>query len=117
MRKTSVLVKCGAVAASAATILALAACGNSGGTNSGQYKTQPASGIPVTYSGKLPMPDKTGVYNNPKSRDQLKDNGTVTYSTVELGPDWNNLSVNGNTSYMQTTTCLSCGYTMRMAQK
>ena len=102
MRKTSVLVKCGAVAASAAAILALAACGNSGGTNSGQYKTQPASGIPVTYSGKLPMPDKTGVYNNPKSRDQLKDNGTVTYSTVELGPDWNNLSVNGNTLYMQT---------------
>ncbi|MFC2625737.1 MAG: ABC transporter family substrate-binding protein [Parascardovia denticolens] len=101
MKKTSTLVKLGALVASAATVFALAACGNNN-AGSGSAKSESAAGTPVNYSGTLPMPKKVGVYNNPKSRDQLKDNGSVTYPIVELGPDWNTWSVNGNTLYMKT---------------
>lgn len=101
MKKTSTLVKLGALVASAATVFALAACGNNN-AGSGSAKSESAAGTPVNYSGTLPMPKKVGVYNNPKSRDQLKDNGSVTYPIVELGPDWNTWSVNGNTLYMNT---------------
>ena len=102
MKKTSTLVKLGALVASAATVFALAACGSGSGSTSGSYKTEPAAGTPVSYTGSLPMPSVSGVYNNPKSRDQLKDNGSLTLSIRELGPDWNTWSVNGNTLYMNT---------------
>ncbi len=101
MKKTSTLVKLGALVASAATVFALAACGNNN-AGSGSAKSESAAGTPVNYSGTLPMPKKVGVYNNPKSRDQLKDNGSLTLSIRELGPDWNTWSVNGNTDYMNT---------------
>ena len=101
MRNSSKFAKLGALVVSAATIFALAACGS---TNSGQnaIKSEPAVGTPANYKGTLPMPTLTGVHNNPKSRDQLKDNGSITYGTTEVTSDWNNFSVNGNTTYMNT---------------
>ena len=102
MKKNSTMLRLGALVASAATVFALAACGSGSGSASGSYKTEPAAGTPVSYTGSLPMPSVSGVYNNPKSRDQLKDNGSLTLSIRELGPDWNTWSVNGNTDYMNT---------------
>lgn len=98
------------VSASAAALagLGLAACGGNGsGTNNAAQGndvtgTEPASGSPATTDlTKLPLPEKGKVYTNPKSRDEIKDGGTLNLSASEIGPDFNNLNINGNTTYMK----------------
>ena len=102
MKNSSPLFRLGALIASAATVFALAACGTANSGTAKKVNTESASGTPVTYTGTLPMPSTTGVYNNPQPRSNLKDNGTLTLSINEIGPDWNAFSVNGNTKYMNT---------------
>ena len=102
MTRKRIISKLPALAASAITVIALSACGNATTGTSKTAMTEDPSGTPVTYTGTLPMPKASGDYSNPKSRDQLKDKGTVTYSISEIGPNWNAFSVNGNTVYMST---------------
>ena len=101
MKKNLIISRIGAVATSVVMIAALAACGNSN-SGTGSYATQPADGTPSTYTGKLPMPEANGIYNNPQHREKLKDGGSATFSLSSAGPDWNYFSVNGNTVDIDT---------------
>ena len=101
MKKNLIISRIGAVATSVVMIAALAACGNSN-SGTGSYATQPADGTPSTYTGKLPMPEANGIYNNPQPREKLKDGGSATFSLSSAGPDWNYFSVNGNTVDIDT---------------
>ena len=108
MRIAPTLRKATALVVSAAALVSLAACGSgNGGSNQAQVKnttskTEPAEGTPISDES-YPMPDPTKGYNNPLDRDQIKDGGSLTLAISEIGPDWNALSVNGNTSYMGGT--------------
>lgn len=100
MRKVTAL-----VAATAAFAMLLAGCGaqNGGnGTSNGSATTteEPAAGFDSSYTGDLPMPKTTERYDNHQSRDNVKDGGTLTLPIVEIGPNWNYLSTDGNTGYM-----------------
>lgn len=84
--------------------LGLAGCGGSNGSGStGAPATdvEPQNGSPATTPlDKLPLPEKGKTYNNPLSRDKVKDGGTLTLSVTEVGPDFNYYSVNGGTTYI-----------------
>lgn len=94
-----------ALVASVSMLLGLAACGqtksadDNGNNNTTTAATEPSEGTPISQTD-LPMPDKTKAYNNPLSRDEIKDGGELTLAISEIGPDWNALSVTGNTVYM-----------------
>lgn len=94
-----------AFAAAAATLLALGACGNSNngsaGNNGAKSTSEPQEGVPTNYTGSFPMPDPGKAYNNAKDRGELKQGGTLTLPITEIGPNWNNIDVNGNTVYME----------------
>ena len=82
--------------------LGLAGCAPSnnqgGSTTTG---TEPQDGSPAnTPLDQLPLPEKGKTYNNPKSRDEVKDGGTLTQPITEIGPQWNYYNLAGNTSYM-----------------
>ena len=82
--------------------LGLAGCAPSnnqgGSTTTG---TEPQDGSPAnTPLDQLPIPEKGKTYNNPKSRDEVKDGGTLTQPINEIGPQWNYYQLAGNTSYM-----------------
>ena len=65
----------------AAAGLGLTACGGGNGTQGGSGDTgvEPQDGSPATTAlDKLPLPEKGKTYNNPKKRDDVKDDGTVT---------------------------------------
>lgn len=103
MRNTLALRKAVALFASMAALVSLAACGN---TNSSEVKNdtstvEPQEGTPINQDS-YPMPDKTKAYNNPQDRSNLQQGGTLTLAISEIGPDWNALSINGNTVYMST---------------
>ena len=95
------------VAGGAAAVLAglgLAGCAKEGGSGGAGSATgaSPQNGVPATTPlNQLPLPEKGKTYNNPKSRDQIKDGGTATFPVAEVGPDFNYFSVNGNTTYMK----------------
>ncbi len=84
--------------------LGLAGCAKEGGSGGAGSATgaSPQNGVPATTPlNQLPLPEKGKTYNNPKSRDQIKDGGTATFPVAEVGPDFNYFSVNGNTTYMK----------------
>ena len=91
-------------AATAALAMLLAGCGsgngNGNGSNGASSAAEPPAGIDASYTGDLPMPKITERYDNHQSRDNVKDGGTLTLSTIEIGPNWNYMSSDGNTSYM-----------------
>jgi peptide/nickel transport system substrate-binding protein len=92
--------------------LGLAACGSdstssdnanaTGTANSTDVTgTEPQNGSPATTPlDQLPLPEKGKVYNNPLDRDQIQDGGTLTLPAGEIGPNWNYLSIEGNTQEM-----------------
>lgn len=90
-----------AVAGLAAIGMLLSGCGAGGGSNEATGAEEPASGFPNDYQGAYPMPSTDKAYNNPKSRDEVKDGGTLTLPTTYT-PNWNVFSVDGNTAYMQS---------------
>lgn len=60
------------------------------------YATQPPHGVPAgTFP--LPLPEPGRAYNNPQPRDNIRDGGVFTLPVGELGPNFNRLSVDGNT--------------------
>lgn len=90
-----------AVAAAVAALgVALAGCGSQGAQPQATGEAEPADGFPSDYQGTYPMPDVDKAYNNPKSRDDVKDGGTLTLATTYTS-SWNALSTDGNTGYMQ----------------
>ena len=98
------------VTASAAAIagFGLAACGSDGSSSSTEAQgtdvtgTEPQNGSPATTDlTQLPLPEKGKTYDNPKSRDEVQDGGTLNLSLSEIGPDFNQLGLNGNTTYMK----------------
>ena len=80
-----------------------AAGGSSGnasapGSGAGEL-VQPPDGVPAgTFP--LPLPVKGQAYNNPQPRDNIRDGGTLTLPTAELGPNFNFFSVDGYSNYM-----------------
>ena len=94
------------VAATATSALAmlLAGCGSGNGgdssAGSATLKEEPAAGVDTSYTGELPQSKQTGRYDNPQPRDKVKDGGTLTLATTEIGPNWNANSTDGNTTYM-----------------
>ena len=101
-RRTFLGVAGGAAAALAG--LGLAGCAKEGGSGGAGSATgaSPQNGVPApTPLNQLPLPEKGKTYNNPKSRDQIKDGGTATFPVAEVGPDFNYFSVNGSTVYIK----------------
>ncbi|MDR2722349.1 MAG: ABC transporter family substrate-binding protein [Cellulomonadaceae bacterium] len=88
-----------AVALASGVALALSGCG--GGSNASSGEAQPPAGFDAATMGtNYAMPVKGQAYNNPQSRDNLKQGGTLTLATTEIGPNWNQMSTDGNTVYM-----------------
>jgi len=88
--------------AAMASLLALGAC--SGGGDNGDDADQssgdqPSWGVsPAT--DELPMPEAGDRYDNPQDRDDIKDGGELKLPISELGPNFNQLSVDGGTLYV-----------------
>jgi peptide/nickel transport system substrate-binding protein len=100
MNKTRKLTALAAATAALAMLLAGCGAGNGNGSSNASSATEPPAGIDSSYTGDLPMPKVTERYDNHQSRDNVKDGGTLTLSIVEIGPNWNYLSSDGNTGYM-----------------
>ncbi len=50
--------------------------------------TEPQDGSPAnTPLDQLPIPEKGKTYNNPKTRDEVKDGGTLTQPITEIGAE------------------------------
>jgi hypothetical protein len=82
--------------------LGLAGCGPAQpGNTPAATGVEPQDGSPAnTPLDQLPLPEAGKTYNNPKSRDEVQDGGTLTQPITEIGPQWNYYSLQGNTSYM-----------------
>lgn len=107
MRGSSTFIKrlSAATAVTAAMAMAMAGCGggnNNAGGDSGKAQSgeaQPAAGYAGDFKGTYAMPAKDEVHNNAKSRDQLKDGGTLTLATTQT-ENFNKVSSDGNSLYM-----------------
>ena len=89
-----------AAAALSLTML-LGACGADTANSGNKSLTEePAAGVDTSYTGELPMPDVNKRYDNPQTRDNIKDGGTYTVALPVLGPNWNYASNDGNSGYM-----------------
>lgn len=105
--------------AAGASLFAVAACSGSGhdasgnevggsstassaaaasGGAAGDMEAEPSDGIPSGYRGRLPMPEVGGDYTNPQPRSNVRDGGTLTLPISGLGPNFNALSVEGNSA-------------------
>ena len=82
--------------------LGLAGCGPAQpGNTPAATGAEPQDGSPAnTPLDQLPLPEEGKTYNNPKTRDEIQDGGTLTQPITEIGPQWNYYNVKGNTSYM-----------------
>ncbi|UPK75807.1 ABC transporter family substrate-binding protein [Nocardioidaceae bacterium SCSIO 66511] len=80
---------------STAALLAVAACGGGDDEDTQKVDKLSAEGVPVN-SSPLPMPEQGVAYNNPQSRDNVKDGGTLTLPIDNLGPNFNGFNVDGN---------------------
>ncbi|WP_223849657.1 ABC transporter family substrate-binding protein [Bifidobacterium vespertilionis] len=100
----SSVIRVTALVASAAAVVALAACGGNGTSNAtgtgSSITEEPAEGVPSNYSGTFPKPVQGKAYNNPTDRDKVKDGGTLTLPIGEIGPNWNLNAASGNTQDM-----------------
>ncbi|QAY71738.1 ABC transporter family substrate-binding protein [Xylanimonas protaetiae] len=105
MRKTAAQ----ATVVVAALALTLSACasgsnGADGDKSTGEHSTtakQPAAGFDAKTMGTdYPMPEEGVAYDNAQDRDKLKQGGTLTLATSEVGPNWNAFNTDGNTGYM-----------------
>lgn len=99
----------------AALLAALAGCGGPGDTSGAPTRdsstapgaAQPPDGVPAGTT-PLPLPEPGKAYNNPQPRSNIKDGGTLTLPAGELGPNFNRMSVDGNTAVLHhITTWLS----------
>ncbi|MGI6230335.1 MAG: ABC transporter family substrate-binding protein [Tractidigestivibacter sp.] len=103
------------VSGAAATLmgLGLAGCGGSSDSSSSDSSTttndtsttgtEPQEGSPATTAlDQLPLPEAGKAYNNPQERDNVQDGGELVLPSGEIGPNWNMLSVEGNTVEMKT---------------
>ncbi|MBT1178677.1 ABC transporter family substrate-binding protein [Bifidobacterium vespertilionis] len=100
---TSKATKAMAIVASLAALVSFAACGGTGGNTtatSTAITEEPQEGVASNYSGTFPKPVQGKAYNNPTDRSKVKDGGTLTLATTEIGPDWNAFSASGNSVYM-----------------
>jgi len=94
-----------AAAMAAATLLLVAACGSdkssppaeqgASGVAAATAMKQPLDGVPAG-TRPLPMPEPGKAYNNPQPRDNVQDGGTLTLPIGELGPNFNQFSIDGN---------------------
>lgn len=86
--------------------LGLAGCGNNGGGDTAAKSTDatgvepPEGTVATTPLDQLPLPEKGKAYNNSKKRDDVKDGGTLVLPSGEIGPNWNQISTEGNTAEM-----------------
>ena len=93
-------------AAAVAAGLGLAGCGNSSSSSSSSGSSassdvEPQAGSPATTPlDQLPLPEEGKTYNNPKDYDDVQDGGELVLPAAEVGPNWNYLSVEGNTVEM-----------------
>ncbi|MDY4651902.1 MAG: twin-arginine translocation signal domain-containing protein, partial [Atopobiaceae bacterium] len=93
-------------AAAVAAGLGLAGCGNSSSSSSSSESSassdvEPQAGSPATTPlDQLPLPEEGKTYNNPKDYDDVQDGGELVLPAAEVGPNWNYLSVEGNTVEM-----------------
>lgn len=89
-----------AVVPLAVLLAALGGCGGPGGDARSASSTpgaaQPPDGVPAG-TRPLPLPEPGKAYNNPQPRSNVKDGGTLTLPSGELGPNFNRMSVDGNT--------------------
>jgi peptide/nickel transport system substrate-binding protein len=86
----------------ASLLVALGGCGGSDGgsssTSPGAGPTatvQPPDGVPAG-TRPLPLPEYGKAYNNPQPRENIQDGGTLTLPIHRLGPNFNNLHVDGH---------------------
>ncbi|HZF31436.1 MAG TPA: ABC transporter family substrate-binding protein [Gammaproteobacteria bacterium] len=96
----------------AALLATLAGCGGSNDATPpgvdassapGAAQPQPPDGVPAGTS-PLPLPEPGKAYNNPQPRSNIKDGGTLTLPTGEIGPNLNLFSVDGNTVDLKSIT-------------
>lgn len=83
--------------ACAVSLAALTGCStgsDDSSSASASGKTQPASGVPAGTS-PLPMPKTGHRYDNPQSRKNTKNGGTLTLPTGEMPANYNAFSVDG----------------------
>ena len=66
-----------------------------------QARPQPLDGVPAN-TDPLPLPVAGVAYNNPQPRENVQDGGTLRLDILELGPNFNGLSVDGGTVYVDT---------------
>ena len=101
--------------ACAASLMAAAGCSssssggntgssNNGGSNpsagaSGGGNAEPANGV-LPGTSPMPMPQTGKRYDNPQPRSALKQGGTLTLPIVEIPPNFNGWSVDGNSVYV-----------------
>lgn len=62
---------------------------------------QPPDGVPPN-TDPLPLPEYGKAYNNPQPRENIRDGGTLTLPITELGPNFNQFSIDGNTTYLSS---------------
>ena len=87
-------------AIAAVLLITIAACG---GGNSGSgtmvVTVQPPEGVPAN-TDPLPLPEIGTAYVNPQPRENIRDGGSLTLPVAELGPNFNQHSIDGNTTYV-----------------
>ncbi len=62
---------------------------------------QPLDGVPAN-TDPLPLPEPGVAYNNPQPRENIQDGGTLRLDIAELGPNFNGMSVDGGTAYIDS---------------
>lgn len=90
------------LAATVASLFAISACGSGGdgGDNGGDdARAEPAWGVSPS-ADPLPLPKEGKRYDNPQKRDDIKDGGKLQLPIEELGPNFNQLSADGGTLYV-----------------
>ena len=101
MNKTRKLTALAAATAALAMLLAGCGAGNGNGSSNASSATEPPAGIDSSYNRRPAHAEgHRRRYDNHQSRDNVKDGGTLTLSIVEIGPNWNYLSSDGNTGYL-----------------
>jgi len=86
----------------AVLLVSISSCGSetdSAAAGSTAVTVQPPEGVPAATE-PLPLPEVGQAYNNPQPRENVQDGGTVTFPIDELGPNFNGMSIDGNSAYV-----------------